>query len=209
MGELGVVTDVSEAAWQCLKEKYSETSRSYHTLVHLCDLLTQAEGLKEKLSNYTVVRLSIFYHDIIYDARSPTNEEQSAELFLKEAEVMGLDTATMNTVREYILATKVHMATATDSGNNDLPLFIDMDMSILGTEELVAYKDYTRKVRQEYIHLDDATWCAGRTKFLQSTLEAGAESNKFVFITPQFRAQFEAHAKRNMLWELHALRGSE
>jgi predicted metal-dependent HD superfamily phosphohydrolase len=95
-----VVSEWMERILHC----HSESQRHYHTLVHLeellayLDVLSQVEPWMMRMAknhkdtnasldqhyhhhHRSVLILSIFFHDIIYDPRSATNEEDSAQLF--------------------------------------------------------------------------------------------------------------------------------
>ena len=61
--------------WKEIETKYSEKGRHYHNLLHLENMFRELEEVKGKLSDFTVISFSVFYHDIIYDATSKSNEE--------------------------------------------------------------------------------------------------------------------------------------
>lgn len=58
---------------------YREPHRFYHTLEHLDDVWQQLEN--RGYSDNDVLLLATIFHDIIYDPRSGTNEEDSARYF--------------------------------------------------------------------------------------------------------------------------------
>jgi len=60
---------------------YLEPHRFYHTLEHLDDICDQLE--KKGLGENDALLLATVFHDIIYDPRSPNNEEDSASYFNK------------------------------------------------------------------------------------------------------------------------------
>jgi len=94
-----------------LLDHYSHTSRHYHNLIHLWEMLSWVESLEQDnfpLSSllsrstssttttttttmktdimsisekYSAMRLATFFHDVIYDPTSPQNEQKSAELW--------------------------------------------------------------------------------------------------------------------------------
>ena len=208
--ELGLLSKsraACDAAWAVLSERYSEDHRAYHTLTHISSLLSQAEEWKGEIHNYSVVRFAIFYHDVVYDALSSNNEEESATLF-SNAE-LGLDKDMKDLVVKFILATKSHSCSDDElESTRDLQLFLDLDMSILGLQSLADYKTYSKQVRFEYRHLSDDAWAKGRARFLVSTLEAAAGAGAaaaHIFHTPELRRRLESNARRNMRWELQSL----
>lgn len=204
----GVEAGAVERAWELLASHYSEAHRAYHTLQHIADLLALDDEwlIRGGEEESKVVRFAIFYHDVIYDPQSGTNEEDSAELWLREAVSLGVDDATRDSVARYILATKTHAAPEGAAPDRALDFFLDFDMSVLGRAQLSDYQTYTRQVRREWSHLSDEQWAAGRSSFLSATLAPSAHMEpKCVFITPEMRALLEGHAARNLAWELDSL----
>jgi len=78
-------------------KRHSEDARAYHTLVHLEEIFGYLELLlpsnPQEINQHgflllpehrqCILFLATFFHDAIYDPRSGTNEEDSAELFQK------------------------------------------------------------------------------------------------------------------------------
>jgi pantetheine-phosphate adenylyltransferase len=60
-------------------DHYREPHRFYHTLHHLDDLTQQLEA--KGFGDNDILFLATIFHDIIYDPRSATNEEDSAAVF--------------------------------------------------------------------------------------------------------------------------------
>jgi predicted metal-dependent HD superfamily phosphohydrolase len=94
-------------------------------------------------------------------------------------------------VHEYILATKHHQL---DVSDKDLALFLDMDMSILGSC-LPEYLAYARAIRKEYSHISDDVYCAKRADVLRGFL-AGT-----IFHTTAF-SLWEDRARTNLMHEV-------
>ena len=67
---------------------YSDSSRHYHDLRHLHQVLTAVDSLAAEAADVDVVRLAAWFHDAVYDVRADDNEERSAQL----AEVSLADT---------------------------------------------------------------------------------------------------------------------
>lgn len=209
--ELGLLSRsraACDSAWKVLEERYSEDHRAYHTLSHISTLLSQTEEWKGEIHNYSVMRFAVFYHDVVYDALSSSNEEDSAALF--SSTELGLNKAMKDLVVKFILATKSHSCSDDESESaattRDLQLFLDLDMAVLGLKSLADYKTYCRQVRIEYRHLSDYAWAKGRARFIVSTLEPGAvAATTHIFHTPELRNRLEANARRNLRWELQSL----
>lgn len=93
---------ISSRWWREISERHSERHRHYHTLSHLAELfsfLDSPYGAEIAPSRRPLVEYAIFFHDIIYDPRSRTNEEDSAKLFRQYAAEAALPTEASQTVR--------------------------------------------------------------------------------------------------------------
>ena len=77
--------------WKEIKKNYSQKKRKYHNLLHLENMILELENVKDKISDYDVILLSVFYHDIIYKATSKDNEEKSAEIAKKCLEKININ----------------------------------------------------------------------------------------------------------------------
>jgi len=76
---------------------YNEPHRAYHNMMHVEDVLASLDFLmaadaqpKEESNtfsekDFSITTLAAFFHDVIYNPKSSTNEKDSAELFLEFA----------------------------------------------------------------------------------------------------------------------------
>lgn len=192
--ELHLTRDMIAKTWLLLESMYSEPIRVYHTLEHIYDLFQILQPYKSTIKDLNTVILAIFFHDIIYDPKSNMNEEKSANLF---SEVLStyLDKNLVDKVIQYIIATKEH--NVTDSQDEDLRIFIDIDMSILGRERDV-YAMYAEKIRREYSHVGERAFSSGRSGFLKKILV----SEEHIFCTTEFYNKMEHQARSNIEWEV-------
>ncbi len=181
--------------WQEIEIKYTEKGRHYHDLLHLENMFLELEGVKGNISNFTLVAFAVFYHDIIYDATSKSNEEKSAATAEKRLAELGLSKEETTDVSIQILATKSHQK----SENKDINYLVDADLSILG-KDWKTYSDYTQKIRKEYSIYPDFLYKPGRKKVLRHFLEL-----ENIFKTGYFKEQYEAQAKENIEKELQLL----
>ncbi|CAM9669834.1 unnamed protein product [Choristocarpus tenellus] len=187
---------VSLRWWNIVQERYREPVRYYHTLDHIADML---EGSKEfELSRPELVQLAIFFHDLIYDPTSSTNEEDSACVFENFSVEAALEPGDVSTVTSYIIATKSH--SVSDSDDNDLQAFIDLDMAVLGGQR-GGYMGYAEKIRSEYAHVPHSVYCEKRAKVLEDFL--GVNS---IYVTGRFKQDLESTARANLSAEIHLLR---
>ena len=176
---------------------YSESGRYYHCMEHVEALLALAK--EYDLADDAAVVLAIVFHDVIYDAKSQTSEDQSAEIFLEFAENdLNATPELMSTVNCYILQTKHHMQCPPDAERN-LKLFLDFDLEILGADE-ERYDRYATNVRKEYAHIPEEDFRKGRAHVLESFLK-----NDYLYFSPEFRQRCELKARQNIARELKAL----
>ena len=167
--------------------------RAYHGWAHveaLLGLLGEAAGA---VRDPAAVRLAILFHDAVYDPRRTDNERSSAALL--RARMAGrVAPARLDAAEAMVLATERHELPdgLPDAVASDARHFLDMDLAILGAPE-DAFDAYDRAIRAEYAHVPEATFRAGRAAVLR-----GLRARAPIFLTPLFRARFEAPARRNL-----------
>ncbi|SEW47367.1 Predicted metal-dependent phosphohydrolase, HD superfamily [Chryseobacterium wanjuense] len=184
-----------ENLWSEIEQKYSEKSRYYHNLEHLENMFSELDAVKDRLENYSFISFSVFYHDVIYDASSKSNEEKSAEFAKIRLEKLHVDSESVKKISEQIIATKTHQK----SEDNDTNYLLDADLSILG-KDLKTYMDYTKKIRKEYAIYPDIFYKPGRKNVLQYFLKL-----KNIFKTEYFHEKYEVRARANILFEIESL----
>jgi len=160
-------------------------------------LLAIASSYSSILMDHHAVYLSIYFHDIIYNPKSSTNEEDSKNIF-DQLFSPYLDRSLIDKVKLYILETKKH--DVIDSNDKDLQFFIDFDMSILGRSR-AQYVEYATHIRQEYQHVEHEAYCKGRSKILRDFLQQTSS----IFATTELRDLYEEVARANVSWECAVL----
>jgi predicted metal-dependent HD superfamily phosphohydrolase len=180
---------------------YNNAARGYHNALHIIEFIEESK--KRGLSGRKDFMAAVLFHDIVYEPdrfvpeyRGPSNEEESA-LFCKTAlyncHVSG---DVIQRACDLILMTQKHIA---PKGDRDAALFIDMDMSVLGSASS-RYETYARGVAKEYLQVfKPAEYIAGRTKFLKSQRE-----KESIFLTPHYKP-LNVPARENMAWEIENL----
>lgn len=143
-------------------EKYyhSQKHRYYHTYNHVLEIIHYIfEDHDINGHDTMILLLTALYHDIVYDPKSNTNEENSANLF-KEHFERRLVKEEMNEVIQIILETKTHKAT-----NKLSKIFCRADLDILyrPLSEQIIYEDQIFKEFQFYDWID---YKNGRIKVL-------------------------------------------
>lgn len=181
--------------WKEIETKYTEKGRYYHDLFHLENMFLELENVKNKITDFNSVSFSVFYHDIIYDATSKSNEEKSALYAADRLHKLNSDEDLISKINTQILATKSHQK----SEDTDTDYLLDADLSILG-KDLPVYLEYTRKIRKEYAIYPDLLYKPGRKKVLRHFLELDT-----IFKTEDFRNKYELKARENMTTELQLM----
>lgn len=191
-----VESTIKDDSFQALKEKYSDKSRFYHNLSHVKALLDLCESLTNKIQDHNSIRFAIWFYDVVYDTKRSDNEEESARLAAEMLLKLLVNTATIEFVRDLILATKNH------NGKNllfDAKLFLDMDLAILGTSEEV-YKEYSKAIREEYSWASESMYRSGRKKILKSFIQ-----RERIYLTDEMEVRYEEKARENINSEIKSL----
>ncbi|WP_448518985.1 HD domain-containing protein [Rhodoflexus sp.] len=148
---------------------YQEPHRAYHNLHHIAALLDLANQHRADLQNFSLIFLSIWFHDAIYQPLRKDNEEASAALAKKQLQPLQINQSDLDKISSYILATKKHQP----SDDSDLQWFLDFDLAILSSPPEV-YEAYTQQIRQEYCMYPDFLYNPSRKKAMSVFLERPA-----------------------------------
>lgn len=178
-----------------IEKAYSEKHRHYHNLHHLENLFAELETVKANISDWNAICFSVFYHDVIYNARQNDNEEQSAWLAEKHLRKMQAPETLIARCKSQIFATKSHEPSQDDDTN----LFTDADLAILG-KPWAEYETYCRQIREEYSIYPDLLYRPGRKKVLKRFLEM-----KRIYKTDLFAGKYEEQARENLRKEKDSL----
>lgn len=184
-----------ENHWSQLVAQYTSKNRHYHNLVHLQHISNELVPLKQQFSDWNALVFALLYHDVIYSATASDNEAQSAVFATKILKSLAVPDATLSLCEQMIFATKTHEY----SPNEEINLFVDADMSILG-QEWSVYQRYFQNVRQEYSIYPDLLYNPGRIKVLKHFL---AMPN--IYKTQLFQNRYEQAAKLNVQKEITLL----
>ncbi|WP_312900107.1 HD domain-containing protein [Chryseobacterium taichungense] len=180
--------------WLEIEKKYSEKGRQYHNFEHLQNMFIELSQVTPTITDLTAITFSVFYHDVIYNVSSKTNEEKSAEFARKHLRKLCIDTNLAEKVSQQIIATKLHV-----SEDSDTNYLLDADLSVLGHKS-EKYIEYTQKIRKEYSIYPDLLYKPGRKKVLHHFLESES-----IFKTNYFREKYEDQARKNILLEIESL----
>jgi predicted metal-dependent HD superfamily phosphohydrolase len=186
----------SSTEWAAVVAAWSEPHRRYHDLAHLAAVLGLVGALADAAEDPDAVRLAAWYHDVAYDPERTDNEEVSAGR--ARAGLRGLvPDERLDEVERLVLLTAGH-----DPGPDDAngAVLCDADLAVLaGPPD--AYAAYASAVRQEYGHLSDEEFTAGRIAVLEHLLALPA-----LYRTPEAARQWADRAAANLTAELALLR---
>lgn len=174
-----------------LTRRYSEPHRSYHNLQHVAKMLQSGAplGLGEEQV------MAIWFHDVIYQPGSATNEEESAELAASHLADAGWQGKRTDVVKQIILDTKNHLPTLDESR-----LVIDLDLETLAGS-WTDYQAVSGRVRAEFSHVNDEDWTKGRGAWLSLML-----AKERLFWTA-WGQPLEVEARANLTRDLDRLTG--
>lgn len=191
--------ETKEQLWQEIIYRYAGQHRHYHNMNHIAHLFTWCDRFIDKVSNPAVMGFSILYHDVVYDTYRTDNEEQSAAFAESHLQRLNVHSALIDNVKTFITAAKDHTIPVGFSLHNDLALFLDFDMTILGVGEEM-YKMYSEKIRYEYSKYPDPVYREGRKLALQKVL-----ASENIFSTNDFKEAMEEKARENISREVSLL----
>jgi predicted metal-dependent HD superfamily phosphohydrolase len=186
----------SRTEWAAIVAAWSEPHRRYHDLAHLAAVLRLVGELEGAADDPDAVRLAAWYHDIAYEPQRTDNEEVSAAR--ARVGLRGLvPDARVDEVERLVLLTAGHDPAPGDANG---AVLCDADLAVLaGPPD--AYATYASAVREEYGHLSDEVFTAGRIAVLEHLLALPA-----LYRTPEAARQWADRATANLTAELTLLR---
>jgi predicted metal-dependent HD superfamily phosphohydrolase len=179
-----------------IEQAYSSPMRHYHDARHIEHCLDYLEAVNVGCSDKQLVRLAIFYHDVVYDARASDNEERSAAVAVKRLTDCGLAASALDSVQRLIMAT-CHLGNAEKL---DEQLIADIDLAELAAD-WATFVANTRAIRKEYSHVPDTSFNVGRAALFERML-----SRPRIYYLDPFRFLFEERARENMWRSIPDLR---
>jgi predicted metal-dependent HD superfamily phosphohydrolase len=189
-------SDVSRTEWAAVLASWSEPHRRYHGLTHLAAVLGLVGRLAGAAPDPDAVGLAAWYHDVVYDPRRTDNERRSAER--ARAGLRGLvPEERLAEVERLVLLTVGHEP---EPGDGDGAVLCDADLAVLAAPP-ESYATYASAVREEYRHLADDAFTAGRIAVLEQLL-----SRPTLYHLPAVAEEWTPRARANLGAELALLR---
>ncbi|MGY1751906.1 HD domain-containing protein [Blastococcus sp. SYSU D01042] len=186
----------SRTEWAAVVRAWGEPHRRYHDLAHLAAVLGIVDRLADDAADPDAVRLAAWYHDVVYDPRRSDNEAVSAGR--AKAGLRGLvPDERIAEVERLVLLTAGH---AVEPGDANGAVLCDADLAVLASPP-EAYAAYASAVREEYAHVPDELFTAGRIAVLEQLLALPR-----LYRLPAVAGTWEPRARANVAAELSLLR---
>ena len=186
--------DIPEEMYQEICRLYSIPKRFYHTFAHIEEVLLHYHNLKEEWEHPIEVFLAFLYHDAIYEYGAKDNEEKSARIAHREIQkYFPQRNIDIELVMQLIRHTANHGQLKRDALNREEQLFLDCDMSILGSAP-TRFREYEQQIEQEYTQVyPKLLYRMGRKKFRRTLLKA-----ERIFFSEEFHNRYDAQARINL-----------
>lgn len=182
-----------DALFLDLFDRWGEEHRKYHGRTHLLAVLEALDLLTDPADPPRTALLAAWFHDAVYRGVAGQDEEESAQLAEDRLTTAGLPPAEVEEVARLVRLTSDHQP---EPGDDDGALLCDADLSVLGGEP-EPYARYLAAVRQDFAHIGDADFAAGRAAVVRQLLELDP-----LFHSERARELWLAAARRNLLGEL-------
>ncbi|WP_426979473.1 DUF4031 domain-containing protein [Pseudarthrobacter sp. O4] len=188
-----VVLPDHDALFLDLLDRWGEEHRRYHGRTHLLAVLEALDLLTEPAAPPRTVLLAAWFHDAVYRGIAGQDEEESARLAEDRLRQAGLPDGEAEEVARLVRKTADHCP---DPGDDAAALLSDADLSVLGGEP-AAYARYLAAVRQDFAHIGDDDFAAGRAAVVRQLLQLDQ-----LFHTNLARELWLKAAHRNLQGEL-------
>ena len=182
-----------DALFLDLLDRWGEEHRKYHGRMHLLAVLEALDLLTEPVDPPRTVLLAAWFHDAVYRGIAGQDEEESARLAEDRLAQAGLPASQVDEVARLVRMTADHRP---GPGAGAAALLSDADLSVLGGQP-AAYARYLAAVRQDFAHIGDDDFNAGRAAVVRQLLRLDP-----LFHTPRGRALWQDAARRNLQGEL-------
>lgn len=190
--------ETKQYLWDELVYRYTGPHRFFHNINLVAYKFSLCDTYLHMMQNSALIGFATLYHDVVFDIFRNDNEEQSANIAETHLQKLRLNQKLIEQVKLFILATKPHYLITSDKPADDLALFLDFDLAILG-EDKETYEIYSKNIRQEYLKFSDAIYNKGRKEALQKMLSTN------IYHTEEFAKTREEKAKDNIRNEISLL----
>lgn len=175
---------------------YAEPHRYYHNRRHISDCLSEFDQVRQLAIESNAVEFAIWFHDAVYNPHAADNEERSADLASECLKAGGATPVLVNSVRQLILATKLHDGTL----HPDASLLVDVDLTILG-QPTERFWEYEKQIRAEYSWVETTIFAEKRAEILERFL-----ARDRIYHTKYYFERLETQARTNLRASIQRLR---
>ena len=182
-----------DALFLDLLDRWGEEHRKYHGRTHLLAVLEALDLLADPAAPPRTVLLAAWFHDAVYRGIAGQDEEESARLAEDRLAGAGLPAAEVDEVARLVRLTADHRPEPEDDAG---ALLSDADLSVLGGDP-TAYARYRAAVREDFAHIGDSDFAAGRAAVVRQLLQLDP-----LVHTGRGRELWQAAAYRNLQGEL-------
>jgi len=182
-----------DALFLDLLDRWGEEHRKYHGRTHLLAVLEALDLLAAPARPSRSVLLAAWFHDAVYRGIAGEDEEESARLAEERLGHARLPAAEVEEVARLVRMTADHRP---DPDDEPAALLSDADLSVLAGYP-AAYARYLAAVREDFAHIGDADFAAGRAAVVRQLLELDP-----LFHTARGRELWQDAARRNLQSEL-------
>jgi predicted metal-dependent HD superfamily phosphohydrolase len=182
-----------DALFLDLLDRWGEEHRRYHARTHLLAVLEALDLLTEPAAPPRTVLLAAWFHDAVYRGIAGQDEEESARLAEDLLPKTGLPGPDVDEVARLVRMTADHRP---EPGDDAGALLSDADLSVLGGDP-ASYARYVAAVRQDFAHIGDDDFTAGRAAVVRRLLDLDP-----LFHTSRARELWLDAAHRNLRGEL-------
>jgi|WetSurMetagenome_2_1015567.scaffolds.fasta_scaffold201789_3 predicted metal-dependent HD superfamily phosphohydrolase len=187
----GESKSTADYEWECLKLSYTEPKRKYHNLMHIAKCLDYFDNVCELVSvskfDRCVIEFSLWYHDIIYEVDSFTNEEDSARY------VEYMDYSFPRRFKRLVVDC-IKETTHKELGTTNLSQIVcDIDLMPLS----IGWNEFyinNMNIREEYSVIEDKDFYPSSAKILGAFLERDC-----FYQTPVINCFYEKWARQNVV----------
>ena len=153
---------------------------------------------KAEVPNADAIEMALWFHDAVYDPKASDNEERSAALASEAMEGASISPAFIADVVRLVMSTKTH----TTGAHDDARWMIDIDLSILGRDQM-RFDEYEAQIRAEYAWVPADVYAKKRAEILEGFL-----ARDRLFSTDYFHQRYESQARANLAGLIASLRNT-
>jgi predicted metal-dependent HD superfamily phosphohydrolase len=175
------------AVFTSLAKFYGDASRHYHCGGHINQCLSKLDEISAVSGYFPTVEIAIWFHDAVYTAGAPDNEENSMIWFRRQTEGH-FSAETITEVCGLIMATEHKTPPETDLER----ITVDVDLSSFSLPFARFIAD-GKDIRKEFVTLTNNEFILGQNKFLQRLLDRPS-----FYSTEYFLTHYENYAQENI-----------